>query len=330
MTDRKTRPAFTLVELLVVIAIIGILVALLLPAVNSAREAARRTQCINNIRQLTLAMLNYENARRGLPPMANSWTAAEYAEAYPNAADRPGSWYDDHGWYSLIGPYIEEKGWFEVIDFTKSFSAAANLQARQTFLSIHECPSDIGLQANEFDSPAYQLWSRVRTNYVVNAGNTTYGGISTSAWKYQGGPFIPRQVGKLAKIKDGVSNTLMISEVKVVKSDPAVWAGNISDTNTAPGRPGLHRLESAQYGSRLPRAGKSSAPRCTPSIRFRLRNACRAIWAASEPVPISRTIPPKDNILSLAVTTRAASMLRGATAPWALSPTQPTSSCGTP
>ena len=68
MTHRPTRHGFTLVELLVVIAIIGVLVSLLLPAVNAAREAARRTQCINNIRQMALAVVNYESANSVFPP----------------------------------------------------------------------------------------------------------------------------------------------------------------------------------------------------------------------------------------------------------------------
>jgi prepilin-type N-terminal cleavage/methylation domain-containing protein len=91
----KTRNAFTLVELLVVIAIIGILIGMLLPAVQQVREAARRTDCGNKIRQLGLAIMNYESAHKALPP---GWTANDPLDA----ASAPG-W----GWSAQILPFVE-------------------------------------------------------------------------------------------------------------------------------------------------------------------------------------------------------------------------------
>ena len=236
---RRRSAGFTLVELLVVIAIIGVLVALLLPAVQAAREAARRGQCLNNLRQLSLAMLNYESSRKGLPPMARYWwnTAIAgqekgYRDEIPTAPAGSG-WYDDHGWYIPLMPYIEQAGLSNLANPAKSFSYPANLAARTAFVPMHQCPSDIGLQRNEWARPE---WARVRTNYVANAGNTVYGqhDLSTRNVYFGGAPFRPREITPLKLITDGTANTLMMSEVKVIP-ESAEWGGPYSDAQTALG-----------------------------------------------------------------------------------------------
>jgi prepilin-type N-terminal cleavage/methylation domain-containing protein len=126
---RGSLQGFTLVELLVVIAIIGVLVALLLPAIQAAREAARRSQCSNNLKQIGLAVLNYEAAIGRLP--AGSTT---------NVADRFGPYYST--WTVDILPHLELSTVYDLWDKTVDFSALANRTLRETFLASYLCPSD--------------------------------------------------------------------------------------------------------------------------------------------------------------------------------------------
>ena len=171
---RKTKcRAFTLVELLVVIAIIGILVALLLPAIQAAREAARRSQCINNLKQNSLAMMNFENTYKKLPGASLYSETNIPTNRTPPVTAPYGGWVDDHGWLGPLSPFVEETAWHDSINWTKSFSDLVNEQARRHFFPGQACPSDLGLQKDEWDSP---MFCRVRINYVVNCGNLYYGG----------------------------------------------------------------------------------------------------------------------------------------------------------
>jgi prepilin-type N-terminal cleavage/methylation domain-containing protein len=241
MTKKPTSPengrrpprAFTLVELLVVIAIIGILVALLLPAVQAAREAARQAQCTNHLKQLSLGMIGFQEAKGGFPSAAVSWDDADYLKHDPAG---PGAWYDDHGWYSQLGPYIEQTAWNRSIDFTKSFSNAANDKPRRQMIPLFACPSDRGLQRNEWDS---NVWARVRGNYVVNFGNTNYGQTDRGTVKFRGAPFTYRQMTYPRSIRDGLSFTLMMAEILVLPELPSQaggqWGGPPSDLSTSLG-----------------------------------------------------------------------------------------------
>src|SRR5215213_730343 len=127
---KKLHPAFTLVELLVVIAIIGVLVALLLPAVQAAREAARRTQCSNNIRQLSLATHNYMSALKSVPP-ALDWSRATTSN-----------------WSVLarLLPYMEDTSLHGLIDFRFNYSDVTNApqhgEVSQMKLPMYICPSE--------------------------------------------------------------------------------------------------------------------------------------------------------------------------------------------
>jgi prepilin-type N-terminal cleavage/methylation domain-containing protein len=247
---KSSKPGFTLVELLVVIAIIGILIALLLPAIQSAREAARRTQCANNLKQSGLAMQAYHSANKKLPP-GSKWG--------PNNPNGMGAWYDDHGWYSYLGPFIEEVGWSKSIDPTIPFCDAGgkNYQARIFKIKMFECPDDRMVQ-NEFtNGPNPIQWARWRANYAVNFGNTNYAqtDIPTpflaytyspanpdvpsapampAPGQFKGAPFGLVKSRNMKQITDGTSHTLMMAEVRTIKETDG-WGGPISEIETALG-----------------------------------------------------------------------------------------------
>ena len=132
---RSTTRGFTLIELLVVIAIVAVLVALILPAVQQAREAARRTQCKNNLKQIGLGLFEYHNTNRNLPP---GWVGVKHGRP---ATDGYNGW----GWASMILPQIEEQSLFRSIDFTSAMVDPVNAPARLRRLSVFRCPSDLSL-----------------------------------------------------------------------------------------------------------------------------------------------------------------------------------------
>src|SRR5437868_1095051 len=128
----RVKKAFTLVELLVVIAIIGVLVALLLPAIQAAREAARRAQCKNNLKQIGLALHNYESARRAFPPGFISTPKNNVL----NAEGTGPGW----GWGAYILPHLEESATFQQIDFKKNVTDPLYDQLRINTLESFRCP----------------------------------------------------------------------------------------------------------------------------------------------------------------------------------------------
>ncbi|MDO4584281.1 MAG: DUF1559 domain-containing protein [Planctomycetia bacterium] len=220
------RAGFTLVELLVVIAIIGMLVGLLLPAVQQARSAARRMSCANNLRQLGLAMLNYESNNRGFPSGMYTFVGDDFS------ARGVDHWRNDHCWYSQMGPYIEQMAWYQMLNFEKSMSDPVNEAARRVKIPTYACPEDIGLQENEWDSAT---WARIRHNYVVNWGNTNYSQATKDGVLFRGAPLQPREKTALSVIKDGLSNTLLMSEVRVIPKVESGWGGSISDASISLG-----------------------------------------------------------------------------------------------
>lgn len=219
------RKAFTLVELLVVIAIIGILVALLLPAVQAAREAARRIHCANNFKQAGLALQNFHAARRTFPVGMH---------------DVSGNFFS---WSAFILPYLEETVVADQIRFNEGYFSTHNAPLSATLISAYVCPTD--LQGGEFSNYS----SRFRpppADPLDDCRNTNICGVSdsqewlTSHWTTP--KIFPANDGilgankpcSIAQIRDGTSNTLIVGEVTGAgpgSHSSHIWiAYNILDT----------------------------------------------------------------------------------------------------
>ena len=201
------KRAFTLIELLVTISIIGILVALLLPAIQSAREAARRMSCSNNLKQLGLAMHNYESAHRILPPSRIANTNPVFQQS----------------WMMMILPEIEQSPNFAIYNKNVNWFDQQNVPATSQQISVFRCPS----APTQRDLPAINWYNALGVNYGQPVfGYVDYGTINAirnAAFVSNGLPSINSRevmgalgrgpIGvKLAAISDGLSNTICVSE----------------------------------------------------------------------------------------------------------------------
>ncbi len=217
---RRLKLGFTLVELLVVIAIIGILVGLLLPAVQAAREAARRMQCGNNLKQLGLALHNYESAHQKLPP---GWIFSQ-GLSYPGGTgstgtgtNGQGSW----GWPAFILPFIEQKNLYDSLavgqDMRVALDDTVRLATMQLKQATFRCPSDTAPDIND----QRRLAGFAGTNRNIATSN--YVGWNSGSWGWidgdtanggsvRRGVMQPNKSTKFGEITDGLSNTIAIGE----------------------------------------------------------------------------------------------------------------------
>ncbi len=233
METRKRRVGFTLIELLVVIAIIAVLIALLLPAVQQAREAARRSQCKNNLKQFGLAMENYHDTFQVFPMGKLLGAGATGPTVGTRGCGGSRDWWHECHWYYAIMPYVDQAPMHKMLNFAEPIGCdrganpaalwVGNWQAKTSKILIHGCPSD-GLKQNEFTTG----WARHRTNYQPNYGNTNFGQQNVNGLTFNGAPFGSGLKVTMADIRDGTSSTLQMMEV--LTSTGTGYDGNISDT----------------------------------------------------------------------------------------------------
>jgi len=235
---RRPLHGFTLVELLVVIAIIGLLTGLLLPAINSAREAGRRSACNNNMKQIVLAMVSYESANRSFPPGrmgCDAFTSSPCAGL--KGPQRPGTsaflailpQMDDAPTYSLFAPLFTttnstppfggvypadpaSSGWVNVVGLGSNVTVAQALMMRP---SCYVCPSDIAKSNNGLLNPpasttSYDLVLGSLITKPPTAGSTATDELYQKY--YNNGPFIYSLAHRSADVRDGLSNTIFVGE----------------------------------------------------------------------------------------------------------------------
>ncbi|SIO64983.1 prepilin-type N-terminal cleavage/methylation domain-containing protein/prepilin-type processing-associated H-X9-DG domain-containing protein [Singulisphaera sp. GP187] len=203
----RIRPrGFTLIELLVVIAIIAVLIGLLLPAVQSAREAARRSQCVNNLKQIGLAIHNYQSALGAFPPgYASNWRRDSGDEG--TAEDDIGQGW---GWGSMILPHLEQTAVYNAINFSLTMTYQDNVTAQSIRFNSYLCPSDFTKQLIPVRDETNQ-----QTVYTVASGNYVgmYGIGEIGAAPGRGtGMFYRNSRLTFADMTDGSSQTIMVGE----------------------------------------------------------------------------------------------------------------------
>ena len=235
VTIRRGSRGFTLIELLVVIAIIAVLIALLLPAVQSAREAARRAQCLNNLKQIGLALHNYHSAADCFPMGSTQY--------YPLTAYHWDCWSPQ----ALMLADMEQGPLYNAINFMlgnnvpHSLGWAANMTVTRTTVQAFLCPSDPGAGTRTLRRPADGILDTLDCSYVGSVGTTTWvpgGNPLVAQWALQGstGLFWFYQCYGINSVVDGTSNTVAFSEALVGAGTPLEFYRGNSIVNISASR----------------------------------------------------------------------------------------------
>jgi prepilin-type N-terminal cleavage/methylation domain-containing protein len=219
------RRAFTLIELLVVIAIIAILIGLLLPAVQKVRDAAARTQSINNLKQIGTAMHNYHSSYERFP-------AGFLSGATEVNGDGTGPGW---GWGAILLPYIEQDNLYRQIDLNRDILDPFHANVRVTPVKIYLSPSDSprGQTFNAVDAGGSVLAPIAFSNYVAMGGTFEVSVFPDT----NNGPFYRNSKTRSADVTDGLSNTIFVTERQSKLSPMTTWVGAITNSVNPPLNP---------------------------------------------------------------------------------------------
>lgn len=257
------RAGFTLIELLVVISIIAVLIALLLPAVQSARASARRMQCASNLKQIGIAIHNYESSWGVLPPPSLLVVGSRNFAA-------------SDGWSALarLLPFLEQKNLFDAINFSTGYDGSPNLTIASTVVAGYTCPSEVNpptfvvpagsaagddviVPDGDASTAMPGLGLAATTNYAVSMGDWfVWGGFGLPGNR---SAFAPNRSRRLSEFTDGLGTTLLVSEVKSLQYQLTECGGqlvrmsprNVPGTDIPADRRSIVRDENACVSSRF-------------------------------------------------------------------------------
>jgi prepilin-type N-terminal cleavage/methylation domain-containing protein/prepilin-type processing-associated H-X9-DG protein len=228
---RQTVPrcGFTLIELLVVIGIIGVLIGMLLPAVQKVRESAARLKCANNLKQIGLGLHSYHDATGSFPPGVNAAYLSDWEEA-----TGPG-W----GWAAYLLPHVEQDNLFHTILFQLSITDPPNAGSRVTPVAVYRCPSEaagptfIAYTLGGPGQPSVPLCAVAAANYVGMASSEDSWTFTTWDWD---GVLYPQSHVRFADITDGTSQTIAVSE-RSMRHGEVTWVGAVPGAKVVPADP---------------------------------------------------------------------------------------------